>query len=545
MNQSRRRFLRSTLATTSAAFLLALILTDGLAISAENGSAIQLSEEHQVAVNRRRRIYVYHDVGAPQESFALEPQVWRDLHLKLFDRPDQQVDTIGWCFDEGNLAMHPSTVIPVADFPQIKTWWDAELDIVKFAIEETRKMDLEAFYEYRVNGSDIDFGKDTDPGERGWVLTPMKERHPDWLLPSWPTPKWNFKVPGVREFKVAILRELVQNYDFDGVDLDFSRQPPSLRTGHAWEDRDGMTEFVRAVRAMFQEVAARRGRPLLLAVRVPSNVPGCHYDGYDIETWVEQNLVDIIIPGDRSIDIDVDGFHRIIGQRNIKLIPSLDDYHATKGYRHYPIEFFRGVFSNWWHQGVDGVQTMNFHNISADFAASDPEIKSIVGPHMATAAQEQSYREIGDPQTMRFKDKMFVLQQRWGELGGDGRWDFYQHTNCQAPLPVSIPHDGLPTIQTLYIGDDLAAHAKRIQNIEVRVLLSGDDSHDIEVKVNGVSLAAPSKDADWRIFTAIARQFAVGENLISVRSAGSPQEPRQLSIEKLEVLVDYDEHGTQ
>ena len=63
---------------------------------------------------------------------------------------------------------------------------------------------------------------------------------------------------------------------------------------------------------------------------------------------------------------------------------------------------------------------------------------------------------------MRFKDKMFVLQQRWGELGGDGRWDFYQHTNCQAPLPVAIPDDGLPAILTLYVGDDVSEHAERI-----------------------------------------------------------------------------------
>ena len=437
--------------------------------------------------------------------------------------------------------MYPSEVIPVADFPQFKKWLDADIDIVKFAIEETHKMGMEAFWEYRINGSDVDFSK-ASKDNRGWVMTPMKEKHPDWLMPSWPLPKWNFAIPGVREFKVKILRELAENYDFDGIELDFSRGPPSLRIGQAWQDRDAMTEFVKAVRLMFQEVAKKRGRPLLLAIRVPSTVPGCHYDGYDIERWAEENLVDIISPGDHSIDIDVVGFRRIIGDRNIQVIPSLDDYHATKGYKQYPIEFFRGVFSNWWHQGVDGIQTMNFHAVSSEFVNSNPEIKKIVGRYYATPAQEQSYHEIGDPEIMRLKDKMFVLSLRmfveslqWGNNGGD----FYQGLNCHAPLPVQVPADGLPTIQTLYISDDFNANTDRIKSIEMRILLTGAVENDIEVKLNGIKLPAPTKDKDWRKIKTTAEQFAVGDNLINVRLAKSADKTKRVDIEKLEVHVDY------
>ena len=81
-------------------------------------------------------------------------------------------------------------------------------------------------------------------------------------------------MPGVRELKVRILRELPENYDFDGFQIDFARHVPCLPPGRRWELRDQVTEFVRMVRLMLLEVAQNRWRPLLLAARVPCNLEG-------------------------------------------------------------------------------------------------------------------------------------------------------------------------------------------------------------------------------------------------------------------------------
>ena len=494
---------------------------------ASEGLRVHLSGAHITAVNRPRRIYVNNDAGSP-ETFGGDVKEWVYRQFDLFDEPGMQVDTIAWCFDEGNLAAYPSKVIPVLQYPKLQEWLGKGIDIVRVAVDETHKRDKEAFYVYRVNGVDWEDGK-------AWYMSPLKKEHPEWLLGY----TWNFAVPEVRAHKLAILREIAENYDFDGIDIDFSRRAPYLPLGHQWENREALTDFMRQVRLMCQEVAKKRGRPLLLAARLQETIAGCHYDGIDIETWTRENLLDIIGVGGRSIDLDIAGYRRVIGDRNIKLMPSLDGFHTTDGYRHPGIEFWRGLYGNWWHQGIDGAQTFNFHNKSTRVHAHFHGNPAYATP----PGQQQALREIGDPKTMRFKDALYVLQRRYGhEFGTD--WGSYWYVNAQAPLPAALLADGLPSIQSLCVEDDVSANADRIAGVKLRILLAHALPTDIiEAKFNGILLAAPTVQEDgWRIFTLTPQYFAVGVNLVSIRLAKrAPEAEGSVSIEKVEVPVDYKE----
>jgi hypothetical protein len=487
---------------------------------------------HIAAVNRRRRIYVNNDVGLPVE-FGLAVSDWVYLQFDLFDEPGIQVDTIAWCFDEGNLAAYPSKVIPVLQYAGLQKWLREGIDIIRVAVDETHKRRKEAFYVYRLNGVDWEDGK-------AWYLSPLKKKYPEWLVGY----TWNFAVPEVRTHKLAILRELAENYDFDGIDIDFSRRPPHLPVGHQWENREALTDFMRQVRRMFKDVAHKRGRPLLLAARLPETIAGCHYDGIDIEMWTREDLLDIIGVGGRSIgvggrsiDLDIAGYRRVIGDRNIKLMPSVDDFHATDGYRHQGIEFWRGLYGNWWHQGIDGAQTFNFFTQSKRAHLRFPQHPEADTP----PGQQQAFREIGDPQTMRFKDALYVLQRRYGhEFGTD--WGNFWYRNAQAPLPATLSADGVPSIQSLCVEDDVSANARRIAGIKLRVLLAGATPTDIiEAKFNGVLLNTQVVQEDnWRVFPLKPQHFAIGVNLVSIRLAKrAPEAKGSVSIEKVEVPVDY------
>ena len=92
-----------------------------------------------------------------------------------------------------------------------------------------------------------------------------------------PNGYWNFALEGVHEYKLSILREAAEDYDFDGIELDFARVCPVLPPGHQWEYRDRLTDFIRATRAMLLEVERKRGRPFLLAARVPENLEGLSF----------------------------------------------------------------------------------------------------------------------------------------------------------------------------------------------------------------------------------------------------------------------------
>ncbi len=439
---SRRQFM------TVAAIGSALACQPKTAIKPE---AIRLSKAHLAAVNRRRRIAVNYDVGYPQSFFGIDVKRWVEYRFCFADQPGSQIDSLWWCIDEGNLAYYPSKVIPVTRCPRMKIWFDAGVDIVKVMSEECHKRGLEAFYTYRLNGADREADITTP------ARLPMKDQHPEWLVKGawWKPGLWNFAVPEVREYKLAILRELATNYDFDGIDIDFARHPPCLPIGQQWEHRDAMTDFVRKVRLMLQDVAAARGRPYLLSIRVPCNLAGCHYDGLDVETWARENLIDLIVMGTRSIDVDVAGFRAATKGTHIRLYPCIDDHHSTNGYHHPPIEFFRGVCANWWREGIDGIVTFNFSNAT-------PAASAAVGLPAGPPSQEQAYHEIGDAEAIRFKDKMFVVQRRFG-AGWDEPWDFYHNNNVQAPLPATLmdPPAGRASGTPIFSGERKPAVIRR------------------------------------------------------------------------------------
>ncbi|MFH1006844.1 MAG: family 10 glycosylhydrolase [Candidatus Latescibacterota bacterium] len=492
--------------------------------------AVQLSEYHLAALNRRRRII---DLAGLIEPFGVGPKRWIGWRFSLVDQPGVAIDSLWWCINEGNFAVYPSKILPFEKVPSMKPWWDAGVDVLQVMVEETHKRNVEAFFAYRLNGYDRD--SDDVPFEQ-----PVKQEHPDWLLSgegAWcPGGLWNFAVPEVQDYKVSILREVAENYDFDGMMVDFARHPPCLPPGQQWAHRDAMTDFVRKVRGMLQDVATMRDRPYLLSVRVPCTVPGCHYDGLDIETWARQNLVDIVVMGSRSIEVDVAGFRRAAAGTPIQLYPSLDDAHSPDGYHFPPIEFFRGMCANWWHQGVDGILAFNLYDATR-------EASEAVGPHDVgnPEVHQQIFREIGDPEGMRFLDKVFVVPRQYG-AGWEERWHFYHNTNSQATLPAPLPEGDTPTILTIYVADDLAEHVERVQRVELRLLRSGATaSAGIEVKLNGILLSAPAETAEgWLVFGATPRQFSVGPNLVHILMRSRVTDSADpILIEKLEVHVAY------
>ena len=77
--------------------------------------------------------------------------------------------------------------------------------------------------------------------------------------------------------------------------------------------------------ARYTQYAARhwkkRGRPLLLAARVPEDLIGCHFDGMDVETWVRDFLVDILVVGTRTANADIAAFRHMVKGTPIKIYP--------------------------------------------------------------------------------------------------------------------------------------------------------------------------------------------------------------------------------
>jgi len=468
--------------------------------------AIELPAEHHDAVNRRRRIVVQYDpnfeIGldltqsSRSDRAAGEGKAGPKLvgHTELTgqslfayeDEPDTQIDAIIW--DMGGpstLATWPSKVLEPFRHEALVKWWDRGLDPVKALVDACRERGLEVFWNFRV--SEADFLPDgREPDER----VPIKRAHRDWIITDihWHG-DWNYAVPEVREFNLRILRELAENYEFDGFQIDFARHVPILPPGDEWSFRDSLTDFLRRVRLMTLQIERKRGRPFLVAAKVPRNLQGCRADGMDVETWVEGNLVDILTLGCRSMDVDVAAFRRVTSGRNVKLQPCLDTHHATAGYKWPPIEFFRGVFGNWWQQGADSVVTFNWS------AALQREKENFPDRYRGTRAELQAYKEVGSPETLALKNKFFAVERRGGFPWSGG----FFCRNDTAPLPVTLANYGRPANLTIRICDDLRALADRLRSVTLRVVLFGAREGDqIEVRFNGIALPPVVTDPGWK-----------------------------------------------
>ena len=123
-----------------------------------------------------------------------------------------------------------------------RSWAEAGVDIVQVFLDASRDRGVEAFYEYRINGSDNDLG----PVRK----IPMKEAHPEWLQWTWnANGYWNFAIEGVREYKLSIIREIAQRYDVDGFEYDFMRCPGYFKCGEEEANAPLMTRLLRQTRA--------------------------------------------------------------------------------------------------------------------------------------------------------------------------------------------------------------------------------------------------------------------------------------------------------
>ena len=551
----------------------------------EHPESEPLSAAHQAAVNRRRRIVVQYDpnleigLDLTQRSESRAPDDAGGTSVRMVghseltgqsvfayeDDPDTLIDAIIW--DMGGpsgMATYPSKVLEPFRHASLVKWWDEGLDLVAALVDACRQRDLEVFWNHRI--SEADFLPDQDSGDPDEEINPIKIAHPDWVIRDihW-YGDWNYAVPEVRKLNLDLLRELAGNYDFDGFQIDFSRHVPVLPPGEAWEHRDAMTDFVRSVRRMTLAVEQRRGRPFLLGVKVPRNLEGCRADGFDVETWARRSLVDIFTVGCRSMDVDVEAFRRITAGRNIKVQPTLDTHHATAGYKWPSIEFFRGVFGNWWQQGADAIQAFNWS------AALQQERGQFPHRYEATRVELQAYREMGSPQTLAGKDKMFAVERRGGFPWSGG----YFARNDTAPLPVTLANHGRPASLSTRICDNLRALAGALEQVMLRVVLLGARAGDhFEVRFNGVTLGPSVADLRWKDpqilspapqpatcslvqrdvdpeqrllrmeFPIPPGSCRLGENRIAVRIVKRvPHDSREvISVEKLEVHVRYHRH---
>ena len=523
MNGMPDKLIRSAFAVVALALLLAAASLLPAAPPAQfqerSAAAFTLSPEHRAAVNHQRRIFFQYDPAADIQlkgGFGSDMDALMGYVFDFADMPGSQLDAI--CIDVSNegVAHHKSRIVRPIEHPGLVKWRTEGLDYFDALVRHGHTRGKEIWWGLRMN--EVERGDlaayetiGGTPRLAQDVLNPVKAAHPDWLIRTWWWQGfWNYAVKEVREYRLSVIREVVEQYDFDGVHLDFLRHTPHLPPGRQWEHREHLTSFMRDVRALLQERAATRGRPFLLAARVPDSVDGCRTDGLDIETWAAQGLVDVLVLGTRTINVDVAAFRSAVRGGAVKLIPSFDCYHATDGYHgDQSLDLLCGVFGSYLHQGADGVGI--FNNI-----AGYPDHARRLGLRQQADYNPDILRAIGSLDTIAGRPRYHALDRRGGYPYGDG----HGSSNVGAPLPLPLHYDGSPTTLTLPVWEPV----KPGGDATLRLVLFGHvDSDETAARLNDAALIRTVVDPLWkdsRIFSPqpqpeVVTPDAVVKNLVA------------------------------
>jgi len=102
---------------------------------------------------------------------------------------------------------------------------------------------------------------------------------------------WNWAIPEVPAYKLSLIRELCENYDFTGLELDFMRWSAFFRVEETTREQRVaiMVGFIKNVREALDRTA-RAGQKRWLYVRVPLRLSGHSPLGVDLPQWVRAGV---------------------------------------------------------------------------------------------------------------------------------------------------------------------------------------------------------------------------------------------------------------
>lgn len=131
----------------------------------------------------------------------------------------------------------------------------------------------------------------------------------------------------VRDHHMNLVREALERWDMFGFELDWMRWGMMFAPGTEQTGLELLNEFMREVKSFADASAKRVGHPVKMAVRLPAEPQTCLALGYDVLTWAEEGLIDMVILssflGTANFDYPVAIWRRLLGDK-VKLVVNVE-----------------------------------------------------------------------------------------------------------------------------------------------------------------------------------------------------------------------------
>jgi hypothetical protein len=234
-----------------------------------------------------------------------------------------------------------------------------------------------------------------------WRQNPQFRRV-NYRFSPWTDRAFDYGHPEVRKYHMALVRELAERYDFDGLELDWMRFGFHFRPGHEAEGVGLLTDFTAEVRDILNGWQKKRGHRIRLGARVPSRPQTAVGLGMDGATWAQRGLVDMLVitPFWATIETDmpVELWKDLLRGTNVTLAAGLEvlarPYHDFK-IQNNSMETVRGAAASLLDRGADRIYLFNYMGYA--------EIMSDFEDYAALL------REAGSPETLAGKPRRHMI----------------------------------------------------------------------------------------------------------------------------------------
>ena len=210
------------------------------------------------------------------------PPAWRDMTRGEDGR---------LCFRGKPLAEATSNAIS-----RMKELSDNGVDAYAVWIELLRRRGISPWISLRMNDVHDASNRESHMHNDLWREHPEFRIAPYRRNEEWFAQQLDYAQPEVREQMLRLVDEVLERYDCDGLELHWMRFCRVFRYGHEMENRHILTDFVRTVREKCDCAAERLGHPVKVAVRVQMDPVDALNNGFDVQAWCSQGLVDMVIP---------------------------------------------------------------------------------------------------------------------------------------------------------------------------------------------------------------------------------------------------------
>jgi hypothetical protein len=467
----------------------------------------------KAAVDRQRRI-IFNNDGCEPVYFLKNPSAQELLDLRTSPLVGSQVDSIFVCtFGSGfGMFTHFTKIGQLFTTTEgrfannkVQALFERGIDPLQIQVDFCKRNRIEIFSSMRMN--DTHDGAYADYGPIMFRANKLKNEHPEFLLGTrYKPPKFgswtavNYGRPEIRELAFRYVDELCRKYDIDGLELDFFRHPVFFQSTSRGEpamddERHEMTGLMRRIRSMTDAVGRKRGRPILIAMRLPDSVEYAKTIGLDVKKWLTEDLLDLFIPSG-YFQLNDWKYSVALGHKyGVKVYPSLDEPRirdaSARAARATNLAY-RGRAANVWAAGADGVYIFNFFDPRAPM-----------------------WRELGDPQILAKLDKDYFGSVR-GSVGGGKNFPFepYQQIETLNPGNPKILAPGKQAEARIQFSETSQdSHC----SIKLRLQFKSKPKPEfIQAKLNGQKLDLSPADSNWLESKVPQNVLTQGENRVEI-----------------------------